>query len=875
MTYRPTGTVTFLFSDIEGSTKLAREHSEGWEAIRSRHHHILRQVIESYNGYVFQIVGDAFCAAFHTASDALRSAVRCQIDMNRENWGTTPLRVRMGIHTGKAELQAEGDYHGYLTMSHLQRLMSAAHGGQVLLSLATQELVRDDMPEGVSLLDMGNRRLKDLIRPEHIYQLVIDGLAMEFPPIKTLDTYEHNLPAQITSFIGREKEIAAVKQALNQHRLVTLTGSGGTGKTRLSLEVAMSLLDQFLDGVWFIELAPLTNPDLISKAILSTFRVAEQQDRTALELLTDSIRDKKLLIILDNCEHLIEASAMVADTLLNGVPGLTILASSREALAVKGEMAWYVPSLALPDIKHLPTIERLSQYEAIRLFMDRAVLVQPHLNLTNANPVAIAQICVRLDGIPLAIELAAARVKSLSIDQIAVRLDDRFRLLTGGSRTAIPRQQTLRATIDWSYNLLSEPERALLERLSVFAGGWTLEAAEAIGTGGDVQKTSVFDLLTNLVNKSLVIFNPGEERFGMLETVRQYAREKLIARGEEDIYVGAHIGYFLQLAEEAESYQAGDEQVKWFNRLEADHDNLRAALEASLKRRDGNALRIAGALGQFWWVHSHLKEGRAWLQRVLSSEKQLDNTDHGNALFWSSVLARHQGDYGAAKRFAKESLELYRKLDHKEGMAKSLNSLGSMEYFLKDYARARELFAEALSVYQELENGLGIAKALNNLGISAHTQGDFAEARRFYQESVDICRNLGEKWIMSHALYNLGHIAYEEGDSLKARELYAEVVELCRELEDKDGSAFVLASLANVLYTERRGFSSARVQGAVTAYLQDLGSLLETLEQIAFDKTMLALKEMLGEEAYQKEFEAGKTLSLEQAIELALGSDSA
>jgi predicted ATPase/class 3 adenylate cyclase len=873
MTSKPTGTVTFLFSDIEGSTKLAREHAERWETMRSRHHDLVRQVIESYNGYVFQIVGDAFCTAFHTASDALRSAVRCQLDLNRENWGTTPLRVRMGIHTGQAEIQPGGDYHGYLTMSHVQRLMSAAHGGQVLLSHATQELVRDELPGGVTLRDMGIRRLKDLVRPEHIYQLVIADLPVEFPPIKTLATYQHNLPAQITSFIGREKEIAAVKQALNQHRLVTLTGSGGTGKTRLSLEVAASLLDQFLDGVWFIELAPLTTPELISKLILSTFRIAEQQDRTALELLTDSIRDKKLLLILDNCEHLIEASATVADTLLNGAPGLTILASSREALGVKGEMDWYVPSLALPDLKHLPMIEQLSHCEAVRLFMDRAALVQPHLELTSENSFVIAQICVRLDGIPLAIELAAARVKSLSVDQIAARLDDRFRLLTGGSRTAIPRQQTLRATIDWSYKLLSEPERALLERLSVFAGGWTLEGAEAVGTGKDVEKTSVFDLLTNLVNKSLVIFNWDEERYGMLETVRQYAREKLMARGEEDIYMGAHIDYFLQLAEEAESYQAGDEQVKWFNRLESDHDNLRAALEASLKRRDGNAIRIAGALGQFWWVHSHLKEGRGWLQRVLSTEKQLDSADHANALFWSGVLARHQGDYEAAKQFSKESLELYRRLDDKEGMAKSLNSLGSMEYFLKDYTGAHDLFAEALSVYQELENPEGIAKALNNLGISAHTQGNLAEARRFYEESVAMCRSFGEKWILSHALYNLGHIAYDESDSPKARKLYGEVVELCRELEDKDGLAFVLSSLANVLHTEGQARSSAQVQGTVTAYLQDLGSLLETIEQIAFDKTAFALQEVLGQQAYQKEFEAGKALSLEQAIDLALKKD--
>ncbi len=447
MPSNPTGTVTFLFSDIEGSTKLAREYPESWETLRSRHHEILRQAIESNHGYVFQVVGDAFCAAFHTAGDAIRSAIRCQLNMNQEDWGETALKVRVGIHTGKAEIQEGGDYHGYLTMSRVQRLMSAAHGGQVLLSLATQELVCDDLPDGVTLRDMGQRRLKDLVRPEHIYQLIIADLPVDFPPIKTLDIYPHNLPAQMTSFIGREKEMAEVKQALDKHRLVTLTGSGGTGKTRLSLQVAADLLDQFPDGVWFIELAPLTNPDLIPQTILYIFGVAEQQDQSTLQSLIDTIREKKLLIILDNCEHLIEASAKVAYTLLNSAQRLTILASSREALSVKGEMVWYVPSLAFPDIKRLPNIEQLSHYEAVRLFMDRAILVQPHFHMTNDNAFVIAQICVRLDGIPLAIELAAARVKSLSVDQIAARLDDRFRLLTGGSRTALPRQQTLRAAM--------------------------------------------------------------------------------------------------------------------------------------------------------------------------------------------------------------------------------------------------------------------------------------------------------------------------------------------------------------------------------------------------------------------------------------------
>src|SRR5687768_15276905 len=375
-------------------------------------------------------------------------------------------------------------------MSRVQRLMSAGHGGQVLISAATQELLLEDLPEKVSLRDLGERRLKDLIRPEHIYQLVIPGLPLEFPPLKTLDFYRHNLPVQLTSFIGREKEMEEGRQAILTHRLVTLTGVGGTGKTRLSLQIAADVLDQFQDGVWFVELAPISDPNLVPQAIFSCLGIPEQPGQTILQLLLDYLRAKKLLLVLDNCEHLIAACAELVDTLLGKAPAVKIIATSREALGVSGEMIWHVPSLSLPDARQVPTIAELSQYEAVQLFIERAMLVQSHFQITNANAPAVALICFRLDGIPLAIELAAARVKGLSAEQIASRLDDRFRLLTGGSRTALPRQQTLQATMDWSYELLSEAERALLCRLSVFAGGWTLEAAEGVCSGVQVFRCS-------------------------------------------------------------------------------------------------------------------------------------------------------------------------------------------------------------------------------------------------------------------------------------------------------------------------------------------------------------------------------------------------
>lgn len=871
MTSKPTGTVTFLFTDIEGSTKLARERPEEWEALSAWHQQMLCQAIGANRGYVFHMIGDAFCAAFQTAGDAVRAAVQAQQGLHKQKWGNTQVKVRMGIHTGKAEFQENGDYQGYLTLSHTQRLMSAAYGGQVLLSVTTRDLVLDDLIDGVALRDLGSQRLKDLVRPEHIYQLVIPDISAEFPPIKTLDYYHHNLPAQMTSFIGREKEISEIKQVLQEHRLVTLVGAGGTGKTRLSLQVAADLLDHFPDGVWFVELAPLTNPDLIPQALLSMFGITEMQNLSVLDALVQSIREKKLLLLLDNCEHLIDACAKVVDTLLNNIPDLTILATSREALGVSGELAWYVPSLALPDIKHLPDVEQLSKYEAVRLFIERSTLVQPRLQMTKANAYTIAQICVRLDGIPLAIELAAARVKSLSVEQIAARLDDRFHLLTAGTRTALPRQQTLQAAIDWSYNLLSEDECALLQRLSVFSGGWSLEAAEIVCAGGDADQMQVFNVLTNLVNKSLVIFNPDNERYDMLETVKQYARDKLAADGTESVYLRAHMEYFLALAEQAERYQAGEEQINWLNRLEMEHDNFRVALDRLLKRGENNtALRLAGTLGQFWWVHNHLKEGREWLRSALDSSKEFTNKDHEKGVYWSSVLARQQGDYQTAKVFGNESLRLCRTLGDREGMARAFNNMGVIYYFERDLAEAQKYFNEALEMRRLLGDQVGIAGAINNLAIVIHTRGNLAEASVLYEESLEMCRQAGEKWNMAHVLLNMGHIAYEQRNFPRARTLYEEDVRLCRELGDRDGLAYALSGLAHLVCEENHWIEAARLQGAVISLLAEVGTSLEPIEKFHFDKTTITLKEKLSEVDYQKEVEIGKLLSSEEAIDLAL-----
>ncbi|MGE5375943.1 MAG: adenylate/guanylate cyclase domain-containing protein, partial [Bacteroidota bacterium] len=608
MSNLPTGTVTFLFTDIEGSTLLSQRYPDEMPDLLKRHNELLTQAIQAHDGHIFRIIGDSFSAAFSSAMDGLHAALDAQLLLRSEAWSPAPLKVRMGIHTGMAHISKGNEYSGYTTLALCQRVMTAGHGGQILLSSATRELVRDSLPEDVELIDLGERRLKDLLRPERIYQLNALGLLTTFPPLKTLDSFPNNLPMQLTSFIGREREILQVKQELNGHRLVTLTGAGGTGKTRLSLQVAADLLDQFPDGIWFVELALLTDPDMIPSTILSTIGINEQAGRPPIELLKEYLRGKTSLIVLDNCEHLIDASAKVTNILLNAAPALKVLASSREAMGIKGELAYPVPSLSSPDIKHLPVMDKLSQYEAVRLFIDRASLVLPRFAVDKENAPFIAQICYRLDGIPLAIELAAARVKMLSVEQISRRLDDRFRLLTGGARTALPRQQTLRALIDWSYDILSENERLLLCRLAVFAGGWTLEAAEAICAGEGIDSYDVLDLLAQLVNKSLVVVSEkpqtnlkplssrADRRYRMLETIRQYAREKLLEAGEGERLRNSHFDYYLQITKQLVPEYFGPRDLFWLAWLDEEWDNLRAAVEWSLETRPDAGLELVNGL---------------------------------------------------------------------------------------------------------------------------------------------------------------------------------------------------------------------------------------------------------------------------------------
>ncbi len=797
----PSGTVTFLFTDIEGSTKLAQQYADAMPALLARHHEILNQSIQLYNGYVFQIVGDSFAVAFHSANEALNAALKAQQNLYHESWTPAPIKVRMGIHTGTAQLNNDKQYSGYATLASTQRIMSAGHGGQILFSGATRELVRDSLPLSSELIDLGEKRLKDLLRPEHLYQLNISGLPSTFPPLKTLDSFPNNLPLHLTSFIGRENEIAEVKQELDRHRHVTLTGSGGTGKTRLALQVAAELIEEFDHGVWFVELAPLMDPELIPQTILSAIGISEQQGKLPLEILKAYLHEKKSLIVLDNCEHLISASAQVANALLNAAPNLRIMASSREALGVKGEASYPVPSLSLPDIKHLPRIEQLSQYEAVRLFIDRALLVAPHFVVDKDNAPHIAQICYRLDGIPLAIELAAARVKMLSVEQISKRLDDRFRLLTGGARTALPRQQTLRALIDWSYDILSDNERLLLRRLSVFAGGWALEAAEEVCAGqNDILFHDVLDLLSQLVNKSLVVViersQSGETRYRMLETVRQYAREKLIETGGSESIRDRHVAYFVKLAEQAQPELHHSNQAFWLNRLDDEMDNFRMAVEWALTNDVESGLRIAAIPWRFWQVRGYLQEAGDWLEQLLGQYK-ITNSLHAQALAIHSLCKFRQGDFSETIKLAKQSLEMARTLADKHTEALSLSFLGGFMATQGNVGEGTPLMEQALAIYRSLGDKIGQADTTEGLAIN---NNNVERSIAYTKESLALARELGDlSGIVSHLCW-LSRLVFWMGDFTSPIMWLEEALSLARQLGDQAGEIYVIATYGDLTY---------------------------------------------------------------------------
>ena len=620
----PTGTVTFLLTDIEGSTRLWSEFPDAMPAAVDRVYGILDQAVVAHRGVrpVEQGEGDSVVAAFSRASDALGAALQSQVALRAEQWEDgMELGVRIALHTADAQLRDAGNYFG-IALSRCARIRAIGQGGQTLLSHATHDLVADRLPDGVELIDCGEHRLRDLGRPERIFALAHPELApLEPARLRSGDAVRNNLPSQLSSFVGRERELEELRSALGETRLLTLTGAGGSGKTRLALALAAGLVESYPDGVWWIDLAPLVDPDLVAEAIAGPMGVKPLPGMTSLQAVCGALAQQRALLLLDNCEHLLEACAQAATALLESCSSVEVLATSRAPLGVPGESAWRVPALALPETPTREPVDSLSQYDAVKLFIERAGKVRSNFTVTNDNAPAVAQICSDLDGIPLAIELAAARVRMMSLEQIAAGLADRFHLLTGGARTALPRQQTLRASVDWSHDLLSDQERVLFRRLGVFAGGFTLDSAEAVCADEQLDRYAILDLLTALVDKSLVLtVERGLAiRYGMLEMVRQYAVRRLEESGEDRALRARHLRHFVALAEEAEPALVAPGSVRWLTILDNEAPNMAAAFEYALGVDPVVATRIAVAHALYWAFRGRLIEGEAALSAALEA----------------------------------------------------------------------------------------------------------------------------------------------------------------------------------------------------------------------------------------------------------------
>jgi predicted ATPase/class 3 adenylate cyclase len=903
-----------LFTDIEDSTKLWERSPQAMQAALVRHDEILRRAIEDRGGYVFKTVGDAFCCAFPTAPDALEAALESQRLLLKERWGeSTPLRVRMALHMGTAEERDE-DYFGP-PVNRVARLLSAAHGGQVLLSLPTHEMVRDQLPAGMSLVELGEHRLKDLFRPERVFQLSAPGLPVEFPPLRTLDTYRNNLPLQPTPLVGREKEVSEVCDLLRgtETRLLTLTGPGGTGKTRLALQAAADLLDDFPDGTFFVPLATLSEAELFLSTVAETLGVRETGEQPLDESLKDYLKERRLLLVLDNFEQVLGAAPTVTE-LLAAAPGLKVLATSRAPLGLYGEQEYAVPPLSVPDVRHLPDFKTLSQYEAVRLFIERAKSAKVDFEVTDESAPAVAEICVRLDGLPLAIELAAARIKMLPPKAMLQRLSSRLKLLTGGARDLPVRQRTLRGAIEWSHTLLGDGEKTLFARMAVFSGGRTLEAVEAVcDAQGDLPVDS-FEGVSSLLDKSLLRQEEGPEgepRFVMLETIHEYAREKLQESGEAEVIGRAHTEYFLALAEEAEPELVGTDQVSWMDVLEAEHDNLRAALSRSLEAGDsGSALRIGGALWRFWNVRGHFSEGRRWLTAGLSGEGAAALSLRARASLGLGYLELRQGDYPRAVEDLEVSHSLYREIGDRRGEAYalcflgwialdrnefdraeelleeslalsraagtardvsvSLNALAMLKVYRGDHERATAMQEECLSLAREAGDVQIIAVLTYNLGFTAAMTGEYERAEAFVREAQALFREVGDRGMAPLASNRLGFLALSQDDPDRAEELCVEAIRDLQEQAQIPGIDFALEILGGVAASRGEIRRAAQLWGAVAGYRDATGAPWIPEERAMIEAHIDAARPRLEEATWREEWEKGRSMTLDQAVEYAL-----
>lgn len=919
----PTGTVTLLFSDIEKSTQRWEERPDAMAPALRRHDELLRAAIERHGGHVFKTVGDAFCAAFWRASDGTAAAIDGQRALAGEDWSAIGgLQVRMALHSGATD-EREGDYFGP-AVNRVARLLATAHGGQVVFSGATALLLRGLLPERAELYDLGEHRLADLAEPERVWQLVAPGLARAFPPLRSLQSMPNNLPRQLTSLIGRDEVLADVKGLIREHALVTLVGTGGVGKTRVALQVGADLLDRSDDGVWFVELASTNDASLVASTIATTLGLREHPGRPVLETLVRYLESKHLLLILDNCEHVIEEAAKVANTILRGSPGVRLMATSREPLRIGGEQVYYMPSLAFPMQSDGIAAQDALGYGAVALFAQRAAASDAKFELSDESAPIVAEICRRLDGIALAIELAAARIKVLAPRRLAQKLDERFRVLTGGSRTAMPRQQTMRALIDWSYDLLSPNEQRLFRRLAIFVGGWTLETAGTVSADdqtaeGAIESWEILDLLSSLVDKSLVHTEEteGGMRYRLLESMRQYGRERLAESGEDAAVARLHAAAMLALGEELYSIFETTPERAWLARAEPELENFRAALTWALGGQGDVLLgqRLAAALRPAW-TRFAAAEGERWIRAArdlsltampASVEAALDLAEAAIA----TALAQRK----TARERAERALALYSELDDPLRVAQARHLLGRALVDLGDNEEGEIMLASALKEARAVGVRSVIADILQSIAVARSHVGDVAGARPLFAEALAMFRSIGAERVVSTIAGNLAEAEFHEGNAIEALRLENEALATYRAFNHRLGAAISLSNIAAYLialerYEDARlsardglaaaraahweagvawglqhlaalaalwppddkesthgdRFRAARLLGYTEACLNGLEALRQYTEQQEYDKMLAALRDALGEDRLAKLMAEGATWSEDQAV---------
>jgi predicted ATPase/class 3 adenylate cyclase len=897
----PTGTVTFLFTDVEGSTRLARELGEAWLPLLHRHREIIRAALTGHGGVEVQTEGDGFFAAFSRAPAAVSAVAQAQRDLAVEPWPPgAAIRVRMGLHAGEGVVDADGSYVGH-AVHRAARIAAAGHGGQVLVSAAVRALADDALPPGVTVRDLGEHRLKDL-RPEPLAQLVIEGLPAEFPPIRSLDARPNNLPTQLTSFVGRDRDLAEAAGLLAGTRLLTLTGPGGTGKTRLALQLAASTADEHPDGTWFVALEPIASPDLVLPTIARTIGVAERAGTSALDVLVAAIGDRRMLLLLDNFEQVVEAAGD-AGALLRACPALRIVVTSRAVLRIAGEQEYVVPGLPAPpdtsrlsrvELENLPASLRhpdpatLGQYEAVRLFIARAVAVRPGFAVTNENAPAVAGICARLHGMPLAIELAAARVKLLTPEQILVRLEDQLGLLTSTARDLPDRQRTLRGAIAWSCDLLEADERRMFARLSVFRGGWDLAAAEAVAGAGPASAGDVLDGLASLADQSLVRSREtdGEIRFDMFETIREFAAGMLTAAGEAEAVGEAHARAFLDVAEQAAPHLQGAGQRAWLDRLEHDHDNLRAALAFLVQRPEPElAVRLAHALWRFWQQRGYLVEARRTLDRMGGEEWGLAPGDRARLAEAFGGVAYWQADLPVATRWYDEALAVWR-AEAADGGADARRELANALYN-RAYVAVADLFLstpgarvdpkvqammeEALAIYRSLGDRAGEGNVLWGLGSLLMFADRPERADAYYHDAIAVHRETGNRTMEAWSLQMLASSLVMRDRAGEAREPARHALRHFQEGSDVAGITLALDVLSAVSMAAGERARGGRLWGAARALQRASGTGLADWDEQLFSTKSHGVRTALEPAELERLAADGADLPLADVVAYALG----